>query len=62
MSMTNKSHAREGRGAGNGGNENWYNSPLWKSINEQKPSKEPETKEILVNKETNTRSLYGYIY
>ncbi|ALY07057.1 hypothetical protein VmeM32_00066 [Vibrio phage vB_VmeM-32] len=33
-----KSHARESRGAGNGYNENWRNSPLWDSIEKKKTS------------------------
>ncbi len=32
MSIHSKSHAREGRGLGNGFNDNWRNSPLWKNI------------------------------
>ena len=28
--------ARAGRGAGNGNNENWYNSPLWDNISKKK--------------------------
>lgn len=31
-SIHTKSHAREGRGGGNGHNDNWRNSPLWDSI------------------------------
>lgn len=34
--MHEKSHAREGRGGGNGGNENWYNSQLWDNIGPRK--------------------------
>ncbi|CAL9995404.1 hypothetical protein VPHD479_0360 [Vibrio phage D479] len=38
-----KSHAREGRGAGNGHNEKWRNSPLWDSIEAKGGAKkEPE--------------------
>lgn len=42
-----KKHAREGRGAGNGHNDNWINSPLWDNISPKKPvTKQPETKRI----------------
>ncbi|QBX32808.1 hypothetical protein Asfd1_182 [Aeromonas phage Asfd_1] len=34
--MHEKSHAREGRGAANGGNENWYNSPYWDNAGPKK--------------------------
>ncbi len=30
------SNARQGRGAGNGKGENWYNSPLWANIEKKK--------------------------
>ncbi|ALP47281.1 hypothetical protein vBValMR10Z_247 [Vibrio phage vB_ValM_R10Z] len=42
-----KSHAREGRGSGNGHNENWRNAPLWKNIgpNAEKIKKEAEAAE-----------------
>ncbi|QHJ74490.1 hypothetical protein VH12019_00163 [Vibrio phage VH1_2019] len=43
MSIHNKSHAREGRGLGNGFNDNWRNSPLWKNIGPDARKKdEPE--------------------
>ncbi|UOX40503.1 hypothetical protein UGMREWDR_CDS0190 [Aeromonas phage GomatiRiver_11] len=34
--MHEKKHAREGRGGANGGNQNWYNSPIWDNIGPKK--------------------------
>lgn len=34
--MSTNADAREGRGAANGGNQNWYNSPLWDNIGPKK--------------------------
>ncbi|QAY01335.1 hypothetical protein ZPAH1_orf00320 [Aeromonas phage ZPAH1] len=31
-SIHEKSHAREGRGGANTGNEKWYKSPLWDKV------------------------------
>lgn len=38
------SGARDGRGAGNGKGDNWYNSPLWDNI-EKKKKQQHMTKE-----------------
>lgn len=35
-----KTHARQGRGQGNGYNQNWMNSPLWDSIDKKQEAKE----------------------
>lgn len=45
--MSSKTHARDGRGAGNGYNQNWHNSPLWKNI--EKNKKDVDTKKEIVN-------------
>lgn len=39
MGQHNKSYARQGRGAGNGYNQNWHNSPLWDSIKKKNAKK-----------------------
>lgn len=39
MGQHNKSFARQGRGAGNGYNQNWHNSPLWDSIKKKNAKK-----------------------
>ena len=36
------SDAREGRGAGNGKGENWYNSPLWANIEKKKKQQQKD--------------------
>ncbi len=36
------SDAREGRGAGNGKNANWYNSPLWDNIEKKKKQQQKD--------------------
>lgn len=49
MSQANKSHARQGRGVGNGYNDNWRNSPLWDNIGPRsKQDDNPETEEVKV--------------
>lgn len=64
-----KSHAREGRGMGNGYNENWQNSPLWDSI-EKKKRDSIETKNTSAksvpesndDERTKIRKLYSLAY
>lgn len=48
MSQFNKTHARQGRGVGNGHNDNWRNSPLWDSIDKKNAveKEEPEVEEV----------------
>lgn len=60
-----KTHARQGRGQGNGYNQNWMNSPLWDSIDKkQEPNvakeyecSETENKERMDNKSLDEMSL-----
>lgn len=40
MSIKTSTDARAGRGAGNGGNEAWYNSPFWSNASSTKPTQE----------------------
>ncbi|AAQ64377.1 hypothetical protein KVP40.0307 [Vibrio phage KVP40] len=56
-----KSHAREGRGLGNGFNDNWRNASLWKNIGPdaekiKKEAEEPE-EEIKEVKQENLEDL-----
>ncbi|ALP47655.1 hypothetical protein phiST2_0176 [Vibrio phage phi-ST2] len=54
-----KTHAREGRGSGNGYNENWRNAPLWKNIgpNAEKIKKEAETEDAEKDEEIDKPNL-----
>lgn len=61
-SQAYKTHARQGRGQGNGYNQNWMNSPLWDSIDKKQESKESkrsetENKEQIDNKSLDEMSL-----
>lgn len=67
-SQAYKTHARQGRGHGNGYNQNWMNSPLWDSIDKKQESKESkeskesnrsetENKEQMDNKSLDEMSL-----
>ena len=48
--MADVCEARRGRGAGNGGNSNWFNSPLWKSIEAKNNKLKSEVTNIEENK------------
>ncbi|AFN39430.1 hypothetical protein F485_gp036 [Aeromonas phage CC2] len=49
--MHEKSHAREGRGGANGGNEKWYNSKLWENVEAKQVSLDAKPDELLKEKE-----------
>lgn len=63
--MSKDGDAREGRGAGNSGNANWYNSPLWDNIEkkkvEYKPVKEDKSLEEMTEKERQ-KKLFGMFH
>lgn len=46
-----KSHAREGRGGANGGNEKWYSSPLWDKVDAKQVSLEAKPDALLKEQE-----------
>ncbi|ADQ53146.1 conserved hypothetical protein [Aeromonas phage 65] len=49
--MHEKKHAREGRGSANGGNEKWYNSPLWEKVEAKQVSLDATPDDLLKEKE-----------
>ncbi|AGN30355.1 hypothetical protein VPFG_00358 [Vibrio phage nt-1] len=57
MSQHRKSHAREGRGLGNGYNENWRNSPLWDNIGPDAKKKTSDDEQPEEVKEVKTENL-----
>lgn len=70
--MSTDADAREGRGAANGCNKNWYNSPLWDNIGPKKKVYEaakvddttevakPKTEEELIRERQRAAFKYAY--
>lgn len=71
--MSTDADAREGRGAANGGNKNWYNSPLWDNIGPKKKKvyeadkvddttevAKPKTEEELIRERQRAAFKYAY--
>lgn len=49
--MHEKTHARQGRGGGNTGNEKWYKSPLWDKVDAKQISLDATTDALLREQE-----------
>lgn len=71
--MSTDADAREGRGAANGCNKNWYNSPLWDNIGPKKKKvyeasevsdttevAKPKTEEELIRERQRAAFKYAY--
>lgn len=52
-----KTHARQGRGQGNGYNQNWMNSPLWDNIDKKQEPKEKSEVSSNENEDQCNKSL-----